>query len=249
MSNFNLYSKYYDLLYKHKDYKAESDYVFNALNEYDKNIESILELGCGSGAHANFLSKKGLEITGIERSESMVQEAIDKDIPNFNPLIADITNFKIDKQFDAVISLFHVISYLTDNESLINCFKLTNQHLKQDGMFLFDIWYSPAVYVQKPETRIKRLENNDIKITRIAESQINYNSNIVDVHFEVNILNKHNNRLEIINEKHPMRHFSILELDLLAQLTGFEIIKAEEFLTHNIPNENTWGVCVILKKK
>jgi hypothetical protein len=153
---------------------------------------------------------------------------------NSNPC----TNFKIDKQFDAAISLFHVISYLTDNESLVNCFKLTNQHLKQDGMFLFDIWYSPAVYVQKPETRIKRLENNDIKITRIAESEINYNSNIVDVHFEVNILNKYNNRLEIINEKHPMRHFSILELDLLAQLTGFEIIKAEEFLTYNIPNEN-----------
>jgi SAM-dependent methyltransferase len=249
MSNFKSYSKYYDLLYKDKDYKAESDYVFNALNEYDTNIESILELGCGSGCHANFLSKKGLEITGIERSESMVQEAITKNIPNFNPLIADITNFKIDKQFDAVISLFHVISYLTDNESLINCFKLTNQHLKHNGLFLFDIWYSPAVYVQKPGTRIKRLENNDIKITRIAESQINYNRNIVDVNFEVNILNKYNNRLEIINENHPMRHFSLLELDLLAQLTGFELIKAEEFLTHNIPNENTWGVSVIFKKK
>lgn len=249
MRNFNLYSKYYDLLYKDKDYKSESDYVFNSLNEYDQTIESILDLGCGSGAHANFLSKKGLKISGIERSESMVKEAIAKNIPNFNPIIADITDFKIDKQFDAAISLFHVISYLTDNKSLVDCFNLVQQHLKTDGLFLFDFWFTPAVYSLKPETRIRRLEDDSISVLRIAESTVHSKENVVDVNFEVHIFDKQKQKTQILTEKHPMRHFSIPELDLLAQLTGFEIIKAEEFLTHNVPNENTWGVCVIFKKK
>ena len=248
-NNFELYAAYYDLLYKDKNYKAESEYVFNALNECDKNIESILELGCGSGAHANFLSQNALEITGIERSESMVKEAIAKNIPNFNPLVADITDFKIDKQFDAVISLFHVISYLTDNKSLVDCFNLVHQHLKTDGLFLFDFWFTPAVYSLKPETRIRRLEDDSISVVRIAEPKINSKQNLVDVNFEVHIFDKQKQQTQILTEKHPMRHFSIPELDFLAQLTGFEIIKVEEFLTHNIPNENTWGVCIILKKK
>lgn len=249
MSNFNHYSKYYDLLYKDKDYKAESDYVFDVLNEFNKNIESMLELGCGSGAHANYLSQKGIEITGIERSESMVKKAIAKKIPNFNPLVADITDFKIEKQFDVAISLFHVISYLTDNKSLKDCFDLVHKHLKTDGLFMFDFWFTPAVYSLKPETRIRRLEDDLMSVVRIAESKVNSKINIVDVNFEVHILDKYTNQAQIITEEHPMRHFSIPELDFLAQLTGFEIVRAEEFLTHNVPNENTWGVCVILKKK
>lgn len=248
-NNFELYATYYDLLYKDKDYKAESDYVFDVLNEYNKNIESILELGCGSGAHANYLSQKAIEITGIERSECMVKKAIAKKIPNFNPLVADITDFKIDKQFDAVISLFHVISYLTDNKSLIDCFDLVHKHLKTDGLFMFDFWFTPAVYSLKPETRIRRLEDDLISVVRIAESKVHSKLNIVDVNFEVHILDKQTQQTQILIEKHRMRHFSIPELDFLAQLTGFELIRTEEFLTYNFPSENTWGVCVILKKK
>jgi hypothetical protein len=29
---------------------------------------------------------------------------------------------------------------------------------------------------------------------------------------------------------------------------GFERLRAEEFMTKNLPSEETWGVCVVLKK-
>jgi hypothetical protein len=45
-----------------------------------------------------------------------------------------------------------------------------------------------------------------------------------------------------------MRHFSIPEIELLAKLTGFEIIKTEEFLSGETPGPNTWGVCFVLSK-
>jgi hypothetical protein len=45
-----------------------------------------------------------------------------------------------------------------------------------------------------------------------------------------------------------MRHFSIPEIGLLAEHTGFKILKTEEFLTASDPSERTWGVCIILKK-
>jgi hypothetical protein len=46
-----------------------------------------------------------------------------------------------------------------------------------------------------------------------------------------------------------MRHFSIPELDFLAKLTGFEMVRSEEYVTGKTPSENTWGVCLILRKK
>lgn len=248
MSNFKEYSQYYDLLYKDKDYKSESIYVIETLKRFHPDINTMLEYGCGSGGHAQFFSELGIEITGIERSEDMVNEAKKKHIPKFTPIVGDITNFSLEKEFDAVISLFHLISYITDNNDLIKCLNLANQHLKPNGLFLFDFWFTPAVLSLKPETRVKRLENQYISIVRVAESHCNHQKNVVDVHFEINIKDKNTNQLQTLNEVHPMRHFSLPELDLLAKLTGFEIVNSEEFQTQKSPNETTWGVCVVFKK-
>jgi SAM-dependent methyltransferase len=249
MSNFQNYSKYYDLLYKDKNYKEETDYITKVIKENDSSAKTILELGSGSGSHAHFLSENGFRITGIERSESMIQESLKKKIPNFTPIQADITDFKLNQEFDAVVSVFHVISYLTDNNSLIDCLQLVHQHLKPKGIFLFDFWYTPAVYTLKPETRIRRLEDESISVVRITESTTYTQTNVVDVNFEVHIKDKQTLQTQVFKEIHPMRHFSIPELDLLAKFTGFEIVRSEEFLTKNIPSEHTWGVCLILRKK
>jgi SAM-dependent methyltransferase len=247
-SNFNAYSRYYDLLYRDKKYKEEADYVVSRIRSFNPGAKSILELGCGTGNHAVHFSKVGFTVTGIERSDEMVALALDKNIPGFKAVTADITDYDLPASFDAVISLFHVISYLTDNQSLISCFRNASANLNRGGIFLFDIWYSPAVYWQKPETRVKKLSDDDIEITRIAEPVVLNNKNVVDVNYEIIIRDKQTGAASVFVEKHPMRHFSIPEIELLASHTGFKILRAEEFLTGNDPSEHTWGVCFILSK-
>lgn len=247
--NFNLYSQYYDFLYKDKHYKEEAEYVFNTLTAKNVSpIKNVLELGCGSGSHAYWLTQMGWDITGIEKSEEMVALAKSKGIYNFIPFHGDITNFSLDKQYDAVISLFHVISYLNSNDEINNCFSSVNRHLNIRGLFLFDVWFTPGVYSQKPETRIKRMENDKVQIIRLAESDVHYDTNVVDVHYEIIAQNKENNEWSSFTETHYMRHFSIPEIKLLASLHGFDVVQMEEFVTHNKPSNNTWAVCFILKK-
>ncbi len=248
MSNFKDYSTYYDLLYKDKDYKAESEYVIKKIKSFFPEAKSILELGSGSGSHAKYFCESGFEVTGIERSQEMVLQSLQKKIQGFNPIIGDIVTTSLPRKFDVVLSLFHVISYLTDNQSLIQCFENAHNHLNNGGVFIFDVWYSPAVYFQKPETRIKRLENSEIEVIRIAESEMLATQNVVNVHFEVIIKNKKNSQTKTLHELHPMRHFSIPEIALLAKTTHFELVHSEAFLTEENPSENTWGVCFILKK-
>ena len=50
-------------------------------------------------------------------------------------------------------------------------------------------------------------------------------TNVVDVNFEVRITDKKTGTTEVLHETHPMRHFSLPELDLLAQATGFTLIQ------------------------
>lgn len=245
-NNFNLYTKYYDLLYRGKDYNAEASYISDCIKNSSPNAKTILEFGSGTGGHGLILQKMGYDIYGLERSKQMVEEA---KLRGFACEQADITNFKIDRNFDVVISLFHVISYINENVSLEKVFRNALENLKPNGLFIFDVWYSPAVYHQKPETRIKRVENEEISVIRIAEPEIHINQNVVDVNYSILVKDKSTDKWIEFQEKHPMRHFSIPEIGLLATFKGFELLKAEEFLTGNQPSENTWGVNFILKKK
>jgi len=244
--SFGLYSSYYHLLYQDKDYEGEAEYVYSKLKSYLPNFNQLLELGTGTGIHADILQKKGLHITGIELSENMAQQAREKGIECH---VNDCSEFSLDKKYDAAIALFHVISYVTNNEKLIKTFQNVYKHLESDGLFLFDVWYSPAVYNLKPETRIKRIENNKIKIIRFAEPVIYYNRNVVDVNYEIIIEDKQTEKITVIRETHPMRHFSLPEIQLLASCTGFELINSEEWITQKELSENTWGACFILKRK
>jgi len=248
-TNFGLYSQYYDLLYKDKDYKSESDYVIQKIRKILPGAKRLLELGCGTGNHATYLCKNGWTVAGLEQSEEMVARAMKKSIPGFEPRLSNIVKYDLREKFDAAISLFHVISYLTTNEDLTSCFQSTHKHLNSNGIFLFDIWYTPAVYALKPESRIKRIQGDGIFVTRLAEPVIHYNEDLVDVNYEIIIRSDSDKLTETVGEKHAMRHFSLPELKLLATSTGFEFIAAEEFLTGKTPGPDTWGVCCILQKK
>jgi len=198
--NFKQYSKYYDLLYKNKDYKAESDFVIKKIKQFAPTAKTILELGSGSANHAQYFCANGFQVSGIERSADMAAESDLKNITNFDVTVGDIVTTTVNKKFDCTISLFHVLSYLTDNDLLIQCFKNTYNHLEDGGIFIFDVWYTPAVYHQKPETRVRKLENNEVQITRIAQSEIVTSQNIVNVNFEVIITDKKTNQVKVLNE-------------------------------------------------
>jgi len=243
---FNAYSRYYDLLYRDKDYVAEAVYVADLLERFDVSGKRILEFGSGTGKHGRLLAKRGYKVTGIERSAEMVAQA--EAAPGFSCQQGDICDVQLGKRFDAVLSLFHVVSYQTTNDAVQAVFARAAEHLEVGGVFVFDVWYSPAVYAQKPEVRVKRMADEAIEITRIAEPALHPNENCVDVNYTIFARDLANGAVETMIETHPMRHFSLPELDLLAQMSGFAVVGTEEFLTDKRPSEETWGVCFILKK-
>jgi len=248
MDNFKLYSQYYDLLYQKKNYFQEVEYVHSLIENYfSGNAKELLDLGSGTGKHGKLFAARGYNVLGLERSTEMVAVANTNKYKNFNSIQGDITDFSLNKQFDVVTALFHVISYVNYNQDIEAVFKNVHLHLKPLGVFIFDVWYSPAVYTQKPVTRIKRLNNDLIELTRIAEPEVDHNANVVTVNYHIFIKDLNNNQIKEIKEIHPMRHFSIPEIQLYADKYSFEVLKVEEFLSSNPPADDTWGVCFVLR--
>lgn len=246
LSVFDAYSRYYDLLYQDKDYSAEVSYIDSVLQRYGTTGTEILELGSGTGKHGQMLAQRGYRVHGIERSAEMVAQAVQCE--GFTSQVGDICKTQIGRKFDVVLSLFHVVSYQIENQAISDLFARSAEHLKDDGLFMFDTWYSPAVYDQKPVVRIKHIKKNEIEVTRIAEPQIRCNENRVDVTYTIFVRNTLANSVETLTEVHPMRHFSLPEIDMLAKAHGFERLIAQEFVTEALPSEKTWGVCFILRK-
>jgi SAM-dependent methyltransferase len=211
-------------------------------------LESILDLGCGTGTHAYLLSKKGYSVIGVDRSKKMIKIAKTHEKEQTEFFVGNITTINLEKQFDVIVSLFHVISYITKNEDLEAFFKNIAKHLKNEGLLIFDCWYGPAVLTDRPATRIKRLEDEKIIVTRIAEPVIRPNENSVDVRYEVMIENKTDNHSEKICETHPMRYFFKPEMELFFERYGFELLRDEEWMTGKPLGFDTWGACWVVKK-
>ena len=54
---FQRYSRYYDLLYRDKDYDAEADDVARTLRSADPTARKLLEIGFGTGRHGRLLAR------------------------------------------------------------------------------------------------------------------------------------------------------------------------------------------------
>jgi SAM-dependent methyltransferase len=245
-SVFGSYSYYYDLLYRDKDYRSEARYIQSVLDRFEVSGRDILEFGSGTGMHARLLAQSGYSVLGIDRSQTMVDQAAT--CPGFTSQQGDISTLHLGRSFNAIISLFHVISYQITNESVLSVFSRAYDHLEANGLFIFDAWYSPAVYSQKPEVRVKRMAVDELEITRVAEPVTNYVQNTVDVHYNIFARQTSTNSISTFSEVHHMRHFSIPEVELLAQMSGFKLLHAEEFLSGETPSDDTWGVCFVLRR-
>jgi SAM-dependent methyltransferase len=224
MKTFDGYSQYYDLLYRDKNYLAEAEYIVSHIQKHLPQAKRILELGCGTGAHAEHLARMGFEVVGVDISETMLARAKARqaEIPmeiakRLSFIKGDVRSIRTGETYDAVISLFHVMSYQTTNADLEATFTTASTHLTVGGVFLYDYWYGPAVLTQKPEVRVKRLENDTIKVTRIAEPSMQVNENIVTVDYTVFIEDKATGLVQQVNEPHRMRYLFLPELTYLRE--------------------------------
>lgn len=249
---FDLYAAYYDLLYRDKDYAAETAYVTRLLREQAPQAERLLELGCGTGAHALELAKLGFEVSGIDLSAAMVQRAHERRAaaPELASRVGfdrgDVRSHRDGRRYDAVISLFHVMSYQVKNEDLNDAFVTARTHLSPGGAFVFDAWWGPAVLSDRPRQVSKNVADERVEVQRRTRPVMRFEDNVVDVHFEVDIRAR-DGRSDRVEELHRMRYLFGPELRLMLAGAGLELQRAEAWMSGAPLDDRSWYACFLAR--
>jgi len=244
------YARYYDLLYRDKPYAEEASYIDRLIQERCPGAKSLLELGCGTGKHAERLARIGYRIDGIDKSPDMLAAARRTQTGEHVRLMqGDIRSFRLEESYDSAYALFHVIGYLTDNDDLIRAFRNIGRHLNRGGVMIFDCWYGPAVLSERPSVRIKRLADERTEAIRLAEPALSVERNTVDVGYRVFVRDTAGGKWTDFEERHCMRYLFTPEVSLFLREGGMALEASFEFMTGKNPDSGTWNVVYVGRKQ
>jgi SAM-dependent methyltransferase len=241
------YSAAYDALYLDKDYGAECDTLEQRFERADRTVRTLLDLGCGTGRHAVELARRGYEVVGVDVSEEMLARARRRaadDHTHASFVLGDIQSIQLDRRFDAVVSMFAVVGYQTSDDALRATFDTVRRHLEPSGIFLFDVWYAPAVNAVGPTIRVKTVAVDGGEIERRAAGELDREQRICTVRYELTH-RRADGLATTSRETHRMRYFDERELETFLAGAGLSMRSVTSFpdVEHE-PSVDSWNVLV-----
>jgi len=250
---FGTYGEYYDIFYSDKDYEQECVFVEKVFEAYSpKPVKNILDIGCGTGGHSILLACRGYRVTGIDASSVMIKRARKK-AREFGTDLKfhhrDIRNFDLKTKYDASISMFAVIDYLTETDDILTAMKNIRRHLKPDSLFVFDFWNGLAVLRVLPSVRVKVVESDGRRIIRTVHPEMDALNHICKSHYHV-LVTQNDTILDEFKETHEVRYFFPQELAHYLDDAGFELLKFCPFLRlDGKVDENEWNITAIARAR
>ncbi len=248
---FENYADFYDGLYQDKDYQAECSFIKRIFETFSKQeVKTVLDIGCGTGSHALIFAGMGYTVTGIDLSEKMLQiaqgKAAERDMQiQFQQ--GDIRYLDLPKKFDAALAMFNVLGYQTTNLDIESAVSSVRKHLKPGGLFVFDVWFGPAVLKERPSERVKTIEQDDGEIIRYANPVLDVQRQTIKVNYTVSKV-KQGQSLNEVKESHLVRFFFYQELLYFLEKNGFVVLKICPFMDLNGQvDERCWNISVISK--
>lgn len=251
MSAFETYARYYDLLYRDKDYAAEARFIDGLLRADGKPVDTLLELGCGTGAHAREFAQLGWRVTGVDLSADMIAIARAK-TPAEAPVgfaVGAAGEVATGRIFSAAISLFHVVSYQAGSGEALRMFSNVRRQLAPGGRFVFDFWHGPGVQADPPAVRLRRVADEHLRVTRKATPAHLPAECRVDVAYEIIVEDIASGRIERVHELHRLRYFFRDELEATLGEAGFAVEKMHAGIAARELDSQAWYGLIVARAK
>ncbi len=106
--------------------------------------DRVLDLGCGWGRHAVPMAEAGLRVVGVDRSQTLLREAIGAS-RSVAWVRADVRELPLRPGFRAVVSLFSSLGYFPDDEDDLRALRGARDLLQPDGLFLLETMHRDLI--------------------------------------------------------------------------------------------------------
>lgn len=247
MDAYTSFASVYDEFMDNIPYDDWVDYLEKLLKKYEVPTNLILDMGCGTGSVTRRLASKGYDMIGIDNSEEMLSIAIEKSTENdILYLLQDMRELELYGTVGGVVSICDSMNYITDEEELCDVFRLVNNYLEKDGVFIFDM---NTLYKYS-----HILADNTIAESREKESFIwdNY-------YYEDEMINEYNltifvnedekdNLYRKYTETHYQKAYTLDTVKELLKKAGMEFVDAFDAFTFEPVKEDSERMYIIARE-
>ncbi len=247
MAAYESFAGVYDLFMDNVDYKMWGDYLIRLLKQYGVEDGLVLELGCGTGSITEHLARAGYDMIGLDSSFEMLEEALEKkekgglDILYLNQ---DAREFELYGTVAAIVSGCDCMNYITEEEELLEVFRLANNYLDPGGIFLFDI-----------NTAVKYRNIGDSTIAENREEGSFIWENYFDEEEQINeyaltlFLPEEKGLYRKEEEFHYQKAYDLDTVKRLLDQAGLEFVDAFEAFTDHAPAADCERIYVAAREK
>jgi SAM-dependent methyltransferase len=234
----------YDVLYASKDYEGECDRIETAFRQSTREVRFVLDLGCGTGNHALPLARRGYRVWGVDRSAGMLQHAREKAAKGSVEaqfVLGDLRDVRLGRSFDACIVMFAVLGYQTTRQDVTAALETVGRHLEPGGIFVFDVWNGAAVLTDGPRERTRTVPDGARHLIRISSGTLDLPRRVCHVRIHQTLIDG-DTIVSDTDETHAMRYFFPLELELLLDRAGFDVVEIAI-------DVGTWNMFVVARRR
>lgn len=244
MEAYTEFAQVYDRFMDNVPYEAWCEGISKILTEHGISEGLVLDLGCGTGTMTRLLRQKGYDMIGVDASAEMLEIARNHPDEGILYLQQDMREFELYGTVRAVICLCDSLNYLLEEDDLLTTFKLVNNYLDPNGLFIFDF---NTVYKYEAVIGDSTIAENREDCSFIwenyytAEDQINEYDLTIFVKQQKDLFRK-------FTETHLQRGYTLETMKRLVEQSGLIFVEALDADTHGSVTETSERIYVIARE-
>jgi SAM-dependent methyltransferase len=211
----------YDLFYREKDYAAEAGAVVALAEQYSPAAHSLLDVGCGTGAHLSHLAEHYARVAGVDASAAMLDEAR-ASFPSIDFHEGDMRTFSLPERFDVVTCLFSAVGYMTTERDLDAAVANMAAHLGPGGVLLVEGWITPDAFLPDHASAHSAVAD-DTAVARVMISRRDGDISVIDAQYVIATLDG----IEHVVEEHRLGLFTFEQYRAAVERAGLRYAREE----------------------
>ena len=228
MEAYTGFAEVYDLFMDNIPYEEWGTYVKGLLKEYGVDEGLVLELGCGTGTMTEILASAGYDMIGIDQSEEMLEEALEKKQESGHEILylcQDMREFELYGTVRAIICICDSMNYILEEEEVLGILtSAAHNYLDYGGLFIFDL-------------------NTEYKYREILGEQT-----IAENREEGSFMKEPSGLYRKEEENHFQRAYSLETIRELVKKSGLKLLHIYDAFTHEPAREDSERVYVICQR-
>ena len=249
MDAYTSFAAVYDTFMDNIPYEEWAAYVIGLLKEYRIENGLVLDLGCGTGNMTELLAKAGYDMIGVDNAEEMLEIAMEKRQESGYDilyLLQDMREFELYGTVKAIISICDSINYITEEEELLEVFRLVNNYLDPKGVFIFDF---NTVYKYKEVMGNQTIAEDREDCSFIWDNYYYEEEQINEYELNLFIRERDSGLYRKYQENHFQKAYDLETIKGLVEQSGLEYITAYDAFTREVPTGESERIYVVAREK